>query len=440
MKIKSIVFLLVGIVPLSSSLRSEAVESFPLDPISHHEPKQETTDDSYKVLSYKDVLKSYYDLVTKEVNTPSKTFDDFVDSYYEENSDRDLYHFTLNLAKENNRYDEVYNTLSSENNYFSSSSGSLSMEKGGGRNGRDATYVLKNDPGTGYASRQCFARELFYFAYDYSALKTGDIVYERETAFFNIGHNALITGTNLSSEYGEYVQTIEAVAGGVQRGFLDDLRMIDFKCEILRVVGRNDSNARGAIDFAKKQLGKLYQFSLPPKSLNTDINSVTWYCSELVYASWKYVGIDISARKGLFGNDKSPFSFCLPVDIYKSNNTYSIYVPNKWLLKFEIVSKSWQRWKIRIRNCSHKGLEIKYNTKMCFYEDAKDWRNLYDLIRKKIAAHSFIEVEISENWFANSIVASYLIGDKRFISIADYLNGNGNFSFHQNILAGAAYL
>ena len=92
------------------------------------------------ILDYKDVLKCYYDIATNNITSPSKTFGEFYDSYYAECSDRNLYKFTLELAEENNNYDYVYSLL--EDSIELTSSGSNDL--GGGKNGTDASYILKN--------------------------------------------------------------------------------------------------------------------------------------------------------------------------------------------------------------------------------------------------------------------------------------------------------
>lgn len=377
-------------------------------------------------MDYIDVLKTYYNLAIGDNENPSETFDEFYNSYYSETSDRNLYNFTLELAEENNNYTDVYTILfnNSENeiNPISSSGGS-----GGGSTLDDADYILKDSSNYSYTPQSAFGRQPYYSVYDYSAIKTGDIVWETETIFFNAGHNALITSKQHSSSYGAYIETIEAVGGGVQRGFLDDLRMTSYKCKILRVSGRNDINTSNAIYFAKEQIGKKY--SLNTFRLNTSINSTEWYCSELVYASWKFAGIDIGVKKE--GNKDVFLSLgCLPSDINNSYNTFEISMPYYGFLSLGISAKNGNTWKIKIFNNSSISLEVEYNSKMCNYNDAKEWKNLNDLKNASIAANSYVIVSIYENWFATSIAASFVKGNYRMITYANNLSTSALTSYN----------
>lgn len=50
------------------------------------------------VFNYMDVPECYYHLGIGDSENPSINFDDFYDSYYADDSDRNLYDFTLNLS------------------------------------------------------------------------------------------------------------------------------------------------------------------------------------------------------------------------------------------------------------------------------------------------------------------------------------------------------
>ena len=240
----------------------------------------------------------------------------------------------------------------------------------------------------------------------------------------------MITNKNHDSANGSYIETIEAVGGGVQRGFLDDLRMTAYKCKILRVIGRNDINADSSIYFATSQVGKTY--SLNTFRLNTSINSTKWYCSELVYACWKYAGIDIGVKKE-DGKDVCLSMGCMPSDINNSYNTKTISMPYYGFLSFAISSKIGNIWRVKITNTSSEELEVSYNIKMCYLKDAKNWTGLSDLNTLYISSYSTVTVSISENWFATSIAASYVRGNYRIITYADQLSTDG-LSVYQNVI------
>lgn len=59
------------------------------------------------VTLYKSVLESYYHLAVGGIENPTKTFSEFYDDFYSENSSRDLYAKTLALAYENDNGDMV---------------------------------------------------------------------------------------------------------------------------------------------------------------------------------------------------------------------------------------------------------------------------------------------------------------------------------------------
>lgn len=390
-------------------------------------------EESENVVSYETVLESYYDLAIGDSEKPTIDFNGFYDSYYAEDSDRDLYKYTLTLAEDNGNYDEVYTTLYSEDGITPASS-SGGGSSGGGSSSQDADYILKDNYDYTYTPASAFARTPYYSVYDYSSVQDGDIVWETETVFFNAGHTALIVDDDQSSSsYGSYIQTVEAVGGGVARGFLDDLRMTFYKCKILRVVGTTTSKVSSAKYFAEKQLGKTY--SLNTLRLNTSINSTSWYCSELVYAAWKYAGIDIGVKKNSSGNDEYLSLGCLPSDINNSYNTYQLSMPYYGFLTLSISSKSGSTWKIRIYNPSSVSLTVYYNTKMCNYDDAKEWKNLSDITSTTISSYSSKIVSISENWFATSISTSFIKGNYRIITYANNLNTNGSISTYQSVVS-----
>lgn len=370
-----------------------------------------------EVVSYESVLQSYYDLAVGDSLEPTESFDEFFDSFYAEGSDRDLYRFTLSLALDNGNYEDVYKTLYPNDNgivtYSSSSSGGKDL--GGGKYGKDASYVLTDSTDYSYTFSSCFFRQPAYSVYNYSSLKVGDIVWETSTAFFNTGHNALIVDTQHSSFYGNYIQTIEAIGGGVSRAFLDDYRMSYYKCKILRVVGRTDENALKAINFAKAQVGKPYNLDI--RRLNTSIDSESWYCSELVYAAWKYAGIDIGVKDGKYLQ-----LGCLPSDINNSDNTYPLAMADYEYLELSVVGKAKGVWSIAIYNPSSVKLTVEYNAKMSLLADSKDWGKLSDLVSIDIDGRRSVTVQISENWLCTSITSSYEFGDYRVVTYADNLD------------------
>lgn len=76
-----------------------------------------------------------------------------------------------------------------------------------------------------------------------------------------------------------------------------------------------------------------------------------------------------------------------------------------------------------------------YNSTMCYDNDAKHWSNLANVRAiVSISPYGYQNVEISENWFATTIVASFFKGSHRIITYANSLNQNGTLSQYQSVL------
>ncbi len=138
-------------------------------------------------------------------------------------------------------------------------------------------------------------------------LKVGDIVYEAEGFHGLTGHIAVVHKFIVHSKYiyhgdsyaGSYsvtqIQVIEAISEGVCFGLLDDVRCDEMKVTILRTSQLTESKWKKSRDFLEKQLGKPYNFELGRKV--GSINRPYWYCSELAWAAFYYVGIDIDRKE-----------------------------------------------------------------------------------------------------------------------------------------------
>ena len=98
--------------------------------------------------------------------------------------------------------------------------------------------------------------------------------------------------------------------------------------------------------------------------------------------------------------------------------------------------KNGNKWKISVKNPFSRGLWINYNSKMCFEDDAKNWKNLNDVEYLYIEGNQIANIEIQENWFATSIALSYLFepDDKRIITYANNLNSNGSMNIMYNYI------
>ena len=91
-------------------------------------------------------------------------------------------------------------------------------------------------------------------------------------------------------------------------------------------------------------------------------------------------------------------------------------------LKLSIVKKVGTVWTIRIINLTTTNLKIYYNSKMCFSNDANNWSGLNHVTETYVCYNRYVDVEIQENGWATSIVASYIKDGKRYISRGAWLN------------------
>lgn len=124
-----------------------------------------------------------------------------------------------------------------------------------------------------------------------TTVKKGDILYEARGGGGYTGHSAIVEGifTDTKTKR-KYVRIIEAIDKGVKRGILDDTRMEEKKVTILRVKNATTKQINKAVAFSVSQRDKDYflDFKKDTKSSEKD-----WYCSELVWASYKNQGINL---------------------------------------------------------------------------------------------------------------------------------------------------
>ena len=364
---------------------------------------------STEVLTYVDVFSSYYGQAAAIVSEEGRdicSFEDFCDGYY---------------CREMNLPD--YTDAVVRNALYGEEVGQAA-EDVITRASNDADYILS---ATDYATTPAseFRRTPVYDVYDYSILREGDIVYETDTILFDAGHDAIIYDMSKSGAYGSYIQTVEAVGGGVQYGFLDDTRIVDFGVKILRVAGATDSVVEQAKYFCYEQIGKSYFLNI--LRLNTSIDSTSWYCSELMYAAYKYAGIDIGVKKNASGGDVYLSLGCIPSDIYNSYNTTEIplrYVSQHYFLDISIVGKTGGDWTIQVYNSGNKDITVEYNSKMCFKGDAQKWTGLKHINLAVVIARASVNVVVSENAAATSVVFSWVDQGKRMITYGYRLNKN----------------
>lgn len=151
-----------------------------------------------------------------------------------------------------------------------------------------------------------------------SVVKKGDFIYEPVGGFGITGHSAIVEGRFYDANSGKYyIRVIEAISEGVVRSVLDDTRCDDKSVYVYRVKDATSENIKLAVLFAICQLEKDYALDLKK---DTSINEEDWYCSELVWAAYKYVGINLERSLALSDNEPG----VSPRDI--AYGPYSLYV------------------------------------------------------------------------------------------------------------------
>ena len=173
--------------------------------------------------------------------------------------------------------------------------GDIMYGTAGGSSGSNSGYYYNTDGKYKYEAR--------YDKYHVDELvKVGDIVYEGAGGYTITGHIAIVYefGTryevNLSTGQATvktFPNVIEAIDCGVCIGLLDDQRLDDRFGTVLRIQGTLSNSTWNTIKrFLQVQKGKKYAIHSEPQS---DINTKTWYCSELAWAAYKYGGIKLAS-------------------------------------------------------------------------------------------------------------------------------------------------
>lgn len=121
-------------------------------------------------------------------------------------------------------------------------------------------------------------------------VKKGDIIHESKGGFGVTGHTAIVEGIYYSSTYNQYyIRVIEAISDGIVRSVFDDDRLDAKEASIYRVPSATSTKINAAVAFSVSQLGDSYFLDFQ-KDYD---DQPDWYCSELVWASYKRQGIDI---------------------------------------------------------------------------------------------------------------------------------------------------
>lgn len=375
------------------------------------------------VISYRDIFQGYYQQTVEamaEYNIEMPySFEEFCDGYYM--LEMDLQSYCDFLVAEAN------GTICMADYEISPMSSS-----------DDEDYIIKGETANPNSSNfdpeitpsSALQRDIHYDVcdFDYSAIQEGDLVIETATVYNDMGHSAFVYDTNKRASgriHGRstYIQVIEAVLGGVQFGFLDDNRMVDFGVVIIRPKNTNTSIVEDAKYFHWCQLGKPYSLPLDEGRVNTSINSGSWYCSELNYAAYYYAGLSIASP--------SSGGWIWAFDL--TNSSATKYVSFSNTLDARLYGKVDGKWKIRVYNYTGSTVSMYYNSKLAYESDAKNWTtSLKDVNTTPITIYnnSYTDIYISTNWFATTAAISYTKGGMRYVT---YCNGLNNATLRMRV-------
>lgn len=170
------------------------------------------------------------------------------------------------------------------------------------------------------------------YAVDYSEsgllefVRPGDILYDplgagiQDVPIMNqdigFGHTGIVEGIFYDNTFQQYyIRTIEANLNGVSRCLLSPERMATTNMSILRLENMTDTLRNTAVWFAIQQLGKPYDYSYIPAIMSID--SPSWFCSELVHASYKYVGIDFFFGANVIVSPSNIYESVLTKEVYR---------------------------------------------------------------------------------------------------------------------------
>ncbi len=263
----------------------------------------------------------------------------------------------------------------------------------------------------------------------YNSLSLIDIIDETNTIMNDMGHTACITNKNAILRYSNgtttsFIQTIEAVdEEGVSYGFIDDERICHYGVNIYRLkisLYVNEQKRQQVIYFLKKQLDK--PFELTPAALaqtDLNINKRKWYCTQLVEGAYRYAGLNINTLNNTPSNDNTltPTGSLIPAQIAMCGPLQRIDDFASLFLKLSIDSYNngflgiGSYWKISVYNPFGYEIPFNYNSKMCFDDDAENWKNLYDVKNERIGGHSYKTYKVYTNFAADSIAFSFSDGD-----------------------------
>ncbi len=156
---------------------------------------------------------------------------------------------------------------------------------------KDQTLEFVDVPKWYYNTGTSLPQMPHYSKYDLLyRLKVGDILFEANGGHGITAHIAIVEGKFYDYHLNtRYVRIVEAISDGVVRSVVDDQRFDDRAVTILRTA-EPFAIRRQAVDFCVSQIGKKYLLDFAKE---TSRDEPDWYCSELVWAAYYNLGLDL---------------------------------------------------------------------------------------------------------------------------------------------------
>lgn len=370
----------------------------------------DSCNDSEMVFGCDDVFSAYYQDITSKFGK-CIDYDEFIEKYYESNLTIDVY--TNSIIENNGFYKQRERKVIPLKSSYSSSS--------------DESYIIRDYDARTYKttySVSCFQRlPIYKDIYNYSFINQYDILDETFTIGNDVGHTAIVTDKCKKIDNGiTFIETEEAVAGGVQHGFLDDERIAKFGINIYRYRSTISSSAKLKIKkFLEEQLLDEYSLlGIPNGSL--DYYNDLWMCTQLVVAAYNYAGIHIT-----------PSTTYLPIAIEENDGILSLitsFAPNHVHISISDYSFGFlginSYYEISVYNSSSNTIGVYYNSKMCFENHARNWSGLSDVNKSPITIpkYSSKKFKVYTNFAADAVAFSVMYKNKRMITCADRLSSS----------------
>ncbi len=140
--------------------------------------------------------------------------------------------------------------------------------------------------------------------------------------------------------------------------------------------------------------------------------------------AFSYVAKDFDQRMIVYATDYNSSKKTISL-LYTSVVHYSD------CLKVQVADTG---WKINVFNHKNIPLTVEYNSKMCFKEDAANWKNLVHINTFTIPANSTSQVIISPYGTATAIAVSYVLGNTRYITYAYNLSTSKSITVKTNVI------